>query len=130
MNNQQLIESLQYHTDRLYEEESKKDIGKKVAAGVLGAGALAIRDRDNQIKTARLAAKYSDNLAYGRHLHSTSGEVLKGLPHKLKNVANKAKLVTLKTIKKHPKGAAIGAGIGAAAIGAKKAYDHFKNKKK
>ena len=151
MNNQQLIESLQYHTYKLYEEESNSKKGGLGRVAAIGAGAVGGEIIGNHagaaIGGAASALKnrkaYADALNHKQAAQKAAATASKtpGLAGKIAqgNAASKGMDATMKMwnfkdkVAKASLKGRIGGAVGGAVAGgmlAKKAYDHFKNKKK
>ena len=119
MNNTNLIESLEYHVSILEKESRGKKAAKAIGAGAGVGGAVGFH---------RSLAKENPF----RKTTSIEKEIMKDRPGKGWKELAKHDISKMykKAGKAGLKGAAIGAGVVGAGIATKKAYDHFKNKKK
>lgn len=136
--NEQLIESLQYHTYLLEEKSNGKKIAMGAAGGALiGAGTGALKGGQKQVdkinnRVHKYVNKKGGNLIGGKihYVPTTPGEILTGktasgqtIQQKVNAIGKGAQkmvrrtkgLINKASLKGGLKGAAIGAGIGALA---------------
>jgi len=127
MDNRTLIESLEYHVN-IFEEESKLKNVAVVGGGAV-TGGLAGRAIGRGIGKLQGANKIANTVAKNRTADIAKKAVGLSAKSSIKGQILKQAPTIGKGIQKLGKAGALGGAIAGGVL-AKKAYDHFKNKKK